>query len=93
MKVWQVLIWAVLSAFFFVLVVSAGLWLVAAPVTMCGGAVVDGVTVVEECRTDYTQLIMPGLVLAIGALGLTGASLALRRTLTGSSSHQASRPR
>ena len=83
-KVWQVLIWAVLSAFFFVLVVSAGLWLVSAPVTMCSGGVVDGVTVVEECRTDYTQLIFPLLFLAAGLVGMTSAGTALWRVLHGS---------
>ncbi len=81
MKLWKVLIWAILSVVFFVVVISAGLWLIAAPVTSGASVVVDGVTVVRESSTDYTQLIIPGLLLVIGVLALTGSALSLWRAL------------
>ena len=81
---WKTLVWMILFALSFVVVVTAGVWLWAAPVGTETVSVVDGVTVARESSTDYTQLIFPILFLAAGLVGMTSAGTALWRALHGS---------
>ena len=84
MKSWKVLIWALVSAGFFVVTVAVGFWLLATTVTTGTTVVVNGVTVAEEGRTDYTQLVVPILFLGMGLLGFTAAGSALWRAVRSS---------
>ena len=64
----------------FGMVVAAGLcWLLAAPVTTGTTAMVNGVVVSQESSSDYTQLIVPGLVVLMGLAGLVPAIFSLKR--------------
>lgn len=79
MKCLKVVLWALLSAVFAMVVALGLLLLLAASVTTETTAMVDGVVVSQESSSDYTLLIVPGLMVLVGLACLVPAILSLKR--------------